>query len=340
MNITQSDFGNLPNGQNVTAYELVNANGTKVTIIDYGARLVGWEFRGLDVLLGYADAATYAKDNKFMGAVVGRFANRIDKGEFTLNGQMYQLDKNDGNNHLHGGYNGFYQKMWQAEILPDVLKLTVTSVDGESGYPGNFTGEVTYRLTDNNELIIDYAAESDADTLCNLTNHAYFNLNGHDSGDILGQRMQICADGFTWANAESIPDGTIKPVADTPMDLRQAQAIGAHIDDDFIELQYGKGYDHNWCVGRCGEMKTMAVAQGDKSGVRLTVSSDLPGVQFYSGNFLDADLPGKGGTRYAYRTGFCLETQFYPNSVNLPNFDQPILRRGEKWHSRTIFALA
>ena len=340
MNITERDFGTLSSGQKVTAYELTNSVDTKVTVIDYGARLVAWEFRGTDILLGYDDAANYEKDNKFLGAVVGRFANRIGKGEFVLNGQKFTLDKNDGNNHLHGGFNGFYQKLWQAEKLPETLKMTVKSPDGESGYPGNFTATVSYRLTDNNELIMDYAAECDADTLCNMTNHAYFNLNGHDSGDILGQEMQILADSYTWSDAQSIPDGRILPVKNTPMDFTQSVAIGAHINDDYEQLKFAKGYDHNWCVGQNGAMKKIAVAKGDKTGICLTVFSDLPGVQFYAGNYLDADLPGKNGTRYAYRTGFCLETQYYPNCVNIPSFEQAILHRGEIWRSRTVFALA
>lgn len=340
MSIIKSDFGKLSNGHSVEAYELTNGAGTKIKVITYGARITGWVFRGVDVVLGYEDASTYEKDNKFMGAVVGRFANRIGQGKFNLNGKDYQLDKNDGENHLHGGFNGFYKKLWQAEVLSDALKLTVSSADGEDGYPGNFTASVTYTLTDDNRLIIDYEATSDQDTLCNLTNHAYFNLNGCDSGDILAHKLQINADGFTWADAQSIPDGRILPVEGTPLDFRRPQEIGAHIDDDFEQLNFAKGYDHNWCAGKAGEMKTLAEATGEKTNIRLTVSSDLPGIQFYAGNYMDADLVGKNGVRFPKRTGFCLETQYYPNSPNIPEFDQPILRQGQTWQSRTIFALA
>ena len=325
--ITKKFFGTTADGKNVDCYELKNSAGTTAKIITYGARLTSWIFNGVNVVLGYDNIEGYEKDAAYKGAIVGRCANRIGGAQFELNGKVYAIDKNDnGKNHLHGGFNGFERKIWAAEITADGLKMFVESPDGEGGYPGNIKVTVIYNLTDNNELGISYSATSDADTLCNLTNHTYFNLDG--GGDILKQKIQIFADSYTWANAESVPDGRILSVDNTPMDLRTLQEIGAHIDDDFDELNFGHGYDHNFCVGKLGEMKKAAHAESAKSKIALDVFTTQCGLQFYAGNWLDDK-----------RSGFALESQFYPNAINLPNFDKPILKAGEIQNSKTVFYL-
>lgn len=329
--ITKDFFGKTANGENVDIYELKNSGGTVAKIITYGARLQSWIFNNVNVVLGYDSVAEYETDDSYKGAVVGRCANRIGGAEFVLNGKTYNIDKNDGGkNHLHGGFNGFEKKIWSAEITESGLKLSVESPDGEGGYPGNYKASVIYNLTDDNKLEMNYCATCDADTLSNLTNHSYFNLNGE--GTILNHKIQIFADSYTWANNESVPDGRILSVENTPMDLRNLQEIGKHIDDDFDELNFGRGYDHNYCVGKLGEMKKVAHAEADKSNIVLEVFTDLPGLQFYAGNWLNDKKFGK-------RTGFALESQYYPNAINLKNFDQPILKAGEVQKSKTVFAL-
>ena len=331
MDIKIFDFGKTSDGRAVKGFELKNSRGTTAKIITYGARLTSWIFSGVEVVLGYDNIADYEADTSYKGAIVGRCANRIGGASFELNGKIYALDKNDGGkNHLHGGFNGFEKKIWAAEITSDGLKLSVESPDGEGGYPGNLKIDVIYNLTDDNALEISYAATSDADTLCNLTNHTYFNLDG--DGDILQQKIQIFADAYTWSNAESIPDGRILSVENTPMDLRKLQAIGEHIDDDFDQLKFGRGYDHNFCVGKLGEMKKVARAESSNSKIVLEVFTTQPGLQFYSGNWLDDKKFGK-------RTGFALESQFYPNAINLPNFDKPILKANEIQCSKSKFYL-
>lgn len=322
--ITEKIFGTTSDGREVKIFELKNSSGTTAKIISYGGRLTSWKFNGIDVVLGFEKISDYEKDSAYLGAIVGRCANRIANAEFELNGKIYKLDKNDGGkNHLHGGFNGFEKKIWATEILSDGLKLSVKSPDGEGGYPGNFQAEVIYKLTEKNNLEIFYEATSDADTLCNLTNHTYFNLDG--GGKILEQKIQIFAEKFTWANEESIPDGKILSVEGTPLNLKNLQKIGEHIDDDYDEIKFGHGYDHNYCVGKLGEMKKVARAEGK---INLEVFTTQPGLQFYSGNF----LPNS-------RTGFALETQFYPNAINVKNFDKPILKKGEKFSSKTIYKL-
>lgn len=332
MSIEKNNFGVTADGKTVEVYELKNSAGTTAKIITYGARVQSWTFKNVNVILGYDTIAEYEADDTYKGAVVGRCANRIGGAKFELNGKTYNIDKNDaGKNHLHGGFNGFEKKIWSAEILSDGLKMSVESPDGEGGYPGNFKAEVIYKLTDKNALEISYSATSDADTLCNLTNHSYFNLDG--GGDILNQKIQIFADSYTWANSESVPDGRILSVEGTPMDLRNLQKIGEHIDDDFDELNFGRGYDHNYCLGKLSEMKKAAYAESADGKIKLTVETEMPGVQFYAGNWLNDKKFGK-------RTGFALESQFYPNAINLPNFDKPILKAGEIFKSKTIYTLS
>ena len=331
MDIKKFDFGKTADGRKVDGFELKNSSGTSAKIITYGARLTSWIFNGVEVVLGYDNIDDYEADTSYKGAIVGRCANRIGGASFELNGKIYKLDKNDGGkNHLHGGFNGFEKKFWSAEILSDGLKFSVESPDGEGGYPGNFKATVIYKLTEDNALEISYSATSDKDTLCNLTNHTYFNLDG--GGDILQQKIQILADSYTWASAESVPDGRILSVENTPMDLRELQTIGAHINDDFDQLNFGRGYDHNFCIGKLGEMKKAARAESANSKIALEVFTTQPGLQFYSGNWLDDKKFGK-------RTGFALETQFYPNAINLPDFDKPILKAGETQYSESKYCL-
>ena len=338
--VTKENFG----AAGVDLYTIKNSNGQQVQITNYGARVVSWlvekeNAKPIDIVLGYADIAGYEADNKYMGAIVGRCANRIGNAQFELNGKLYQIDKNDGGkNHLHGGFNGFEKKIWSAEIVEGGVKFSCTSEDGEGGYPGNLSVTVTYTFNDENELRISYGAVSDADTLCNLTNHTYFNLNGFDSGTILNQRIQIFADEYTWANAESIPDGRILSVEGTPMDLRQLTKIGAHIDDDFDELNFGNGYDHNYCIKNYdGSLRKAAVAEGNE--LELIVYTTQPGLQFYAGNFLDGKPAGKGNYAMNKRTGFALEAQYFPNAINLPDFAKPILRKRQIWKAETIYLL-
>lgn len=368
--IKKEAFGKLSDGRAVELYTLRNTKGTEAKITTYGARLVSWRVMGpqakfVDVVLGYADAAAYEKDDTSMGGIVGRHANRIAGGKVVLNGKEYQLDLNTGSkmqNHIHGGFKGFHDQLWTAEEVYEGVKLTYHAKDGEGGYPGNMTVSVLYSLSNDNELSISYEATCDQDTICNLTNHTYFNLDGFESPSILDQKIQLFADTYTWADEESLPDGRIMEVAGTPMDLRQPTRIGEHIDDDFDELQMGKGYDHNWIIRdekpvvemkpgmfgydpHCpldylqGGLKKAAYAESDKTGLTLTCYTTQPGVQFYTGNFLCGGIKGKNGVEFPYRSGFCLETQFYPNSPANPSFPQPILKKGETFKAQTVYVL-
>ena len=340
-------FGILSDGRRADIYKLKNSEGSEVKITNYGARVVSWltpdkNEKFVDVVLGYENVEAYEKDDKFMGAIAGRCANRIAKAKFTLNGKEYVLDQNDGNNHLHGGFNGFDKQLWTVDDsnYSYGLKFKYTSPTGEGGYPGTLNAAVTYYLSDENELIISYEAEANEDTICNLTNHTYFNLNGFASGSVLNQKIMICSDNYTWADQESIPDGRILSVENTPLDLRKLIAIGEHIEDNFDELNFGHGYDHNWCIKDFnGELKKAAYAEGNETGITLTVFTTLPGIQFYTGNFLDGKLAGKAGVHFERRSGFCLETQYYPNAINNSSFLQPILKKNEIWKAETIYQM-
>ena len=345
-NIKEQSFGKLGDGREIKEFTVTNARGTTARFISYGARLVSLAIKDgdgkpIDVILGYADIDAYQKDDKFMGAIAGRHANRIAGAEFSLNGRTFQLAKNDGRNHLHGGKEGFDKKVWSGKIEDGTLVFTYTSPDGEENYPGELVSSVRYTLSDEDELIIDYEAAADEDTVCNLTNHAYFNLDGFGYGDIRQHKMQIFADHYTAADAELLPDGRILPVDGTSLDFREAVPIGAHIDDDCEAIRNGHGYDHNWCIKKedDGELVKAAFVEAASSGVSMEVFTTSPGIQFYSGNFLNADLAGKEGVKFPYRSGFCLETQYYPNALANPSFPQPILRRGKVWKARTVNAL-
>ena len=297
----------------------------------------------VDVALGFDTLEDYMAQDKYMGALVGRYANRIGGAEFTLNATRYALAANNGPNSLHGGSVGFNAQVWTVEELSEnAVTLSLFSPDGQEGYPGNLTVQVTYTLA-GGALSIEYRAKSDADTVCNLTNHTYFNLSGHGSGSVEGQFIRVCASRYTPTVPGSIPTGEIAPVDGTPMDLRTPQPIGAHINDPFDQLTLAGGYDHNWVIdgwdgtGRQDALRPAATAYAMETDIVMTVSTTLPGVQFYAGNFLSGCPAGKGGTVYGDRCGFALETQYFPDSPNHPNFPSAVLRAGEEHHSKTVY---
>ncbi len=335
-------FGTMPDGAAVEQYTL-RAGALCCEVLTYGGALRSLRVpdrngNSVDILLGFDTLEDYRRQDKYIGALIGRFANRIGGGRFTLNGTEYHLAVNDGPNHLHGGSVGFDKRVWTVEEAgEDRLTLTLFSPDGEENYPGNLSARVTYALTAEG-LSIDYQAETDKDTLCSLTNHAYFNLAGHASGPVLDQRIQLFAGRYTPTDSDSIPTGAIDPVEGTPMDLRELTAIGEHIDDGFQQLAFAGGYDHNWVLdGESGVLRPAARAVCPANGVAMEVLTTLPGIQFYSGNYLDGCPAGKGGAPYAKRWAFCLETQFFPDAPNHGEFPPAVLRAGETFRHRTEF---
>ena len=345
--ISKTRFGTLPDGTAVGLYTLTNAGGGSVSVCAYGAALTSIcvpDRTGAlaDVVLGFDTLADYARRDYFFGATIGRCANRIAGGRFELGGKTYRLAQNDGRNSLHGGLRGFDTVVWGCEIVPgvtgDELRCRYVSPDGEEGYPGTLTVTVTFSFDDNNALKICYEAISDADTLCNLTNHSYFNLAGHDSGSVLAQEAKIFASRLTESDAESLPTGRLLDVAGTPMDFRDFRALGARIDADDTLLKYGHGYDHNYVLDKpAGTLGPCAALRDPKSGRRLDIETTMPCVQLYSGNFLRGDAPAKAGAVYPPRGGVCFETQFAPDAVHRPAFASPILRAGEKYDQTTIY---
>ena len=342
MSISTSNFGRTKDGAEVTKYTITNSRGLSVSALDYGAvitNLVVPDKDGTpaDIVLGYDDVAGYEVNGCFFGAFIGRHGNRIGGAEFTLDGTVYKLEKNDGENNLHGGTPGYHQVMYQASAGDDSVTFTRVSPDMEQGYPGNMSISLTYTLTEENELRIDYEAKSDKDTLCNLTNHSYFNLKGHDGGDITDHKVWIKANGFTATSKDLIPDGNIVDVTGTPMDFRRKKAVSQDINADYEPLIMAGGYDHNYVLDkREGEIEKVAEVSEDTSGRTMEVYTDLPGMQMYSGNFIVKE-DGKGGACYTKRTGICFETQFFPNSVNIPSFPSCVLKAGEDFRSTTIY---
>lgn len=335
-------FGLNRKGEKATLYIFENKNGMVMAVTDFGATLhsllVPRDGTLLDVVLGYDAPAGYeGPAGTFFGATVGRNANRICGGTFTLNGKRYQLDVNNGPNNLHSGLDFWSFRVWQVkETTENSITFFLHSPDGDQGYPGALDICVTYTLTEDNAVRIHYRGIPQAETLINLTNHSYFNLNGHDSGTILNHIVWLDADSFTRADQTSIPTGEILPVADTPMDFRTPKTVGRDIDQDYEALNFGMGYDHNWCLNNGGTFGKIATLTGDRTGLILDVYTDLPGVQIYTGNFIQ-DEPGKDGAIYCRRAGICFETQFYPDSVNHPDFPSPIFRAGEIYETTTEF---
>lgn len=340
-------FDSTPDGRAVDGFTMVNSLGMKVTAMSYGAIIQSIEVpdaKGVmgDVVLGHDSVAGYVKDSPYFGAIVGRYGNRIAKGRFTLDGKTYTLAVNNGPNALHGGLKGFDKVVWgweqQQTDSSNGVVFSYTSPDGEEGYPGIVTAQVSYMLMNaRNELVIDYEVTSDRPTPVNLTNHSYFNLAG--TGDILGHELTLNADSMTPVDTTLIPTGAITPVAGTPFDFRSPVAIGARIGTDDQQLRFGGGYDHNFVLNRTGPgLVQAAYVVEPTSGRTLTISTTEPGVQFYSGNFLDGSIIGKSGVRYEHRHGFCLETQHYPDSPNQAGFPSTIVRPGTAYTSRTVFA--
>jgi len=345
-NVTRLAFGKLDDGREVELFTLANSQGMKVSVSTLGAAVTSlWvPDRGgklADVVLGYDSLDGYLRDNSYFGAIVGRYGNRIGKGRFRLDGREYRLSLNDGENHLHGGRAGFNRALWLAKPLANAsgpaLELTLVSPDGDQGYPGTVKLTVTYTLTEKNELRIDYEGTTDKATILNPTHHSYFNLSGDFGSTILDHLLRIDADAFTPVDKGLIPTGKLVPVAGTPMDFRKPTAIGARINVPCEQLALGKGYDHNWVLNRFdGKVRDVAELYDPRSGRRMTVATDQPGLQFYSGNFLDGRAEGKG-TAFQYRTGLCLETQIFPDSPNQPSFPSATLRPGKVYRQTTIY---
>ncbi|MEJ0060934.1 MAG: aldose epimerase family protein [Terricaulis sp.] len=348
--VQEEVFGTTPSGEEVHLYTLTNEHGVTLQLMNYGAAVVALRTPDRDgaiedVVLGFDDLQSYLNGSPYFGAIVGRYGNRIANARFELDGASYQLAANNGVNHLHGGLVGFDKVVWAGEVLNDDegqgVRFTYVSADGQEGYPGELTVHVTYHLTASDEVTIDYAATTTKATPINITNHAYFNLSGNVRRDILGETLSINADRFTPVGPGLIPTGELRDVAGTPFDFRMATPIGARIDQDDAQLHAGPGYDHNWVLNKpeAGALSVAAVLSDPTSGRVMEVRTTEPAIQFYSGNFLDGSLSGRGAT-YARRTALCLETQHYPDSPNYPDFPTTILRPGETYTSRTVYAFS
>lgn len=344
--VTMSTFGKMPDGTTVDLYTLTNRSGMQVAITNYGGHIVSIKVpdrRGqmADVVLGFDNFDSYVAPNPFFGALVGRYANRIGNAKFTLDGKEYHLAANDGQNSLHGGLKGFDKQVWKPHEISGEhpgVELTYLSKDGEEGYPGDLSVKVVYTLMGDNALRIDYTATTDKDTVLNLTNHSYFNLAGQGNGDILKQEMMINADSFTPIDSTLIPTGEIRNVDGTPLDFRKSTPIGERIDADDEQMRFGKGYDFNFVINHGGHGLTLAArAKDPESGRVLEVLTTQPGVQFYSGNFLDGTVRGRDGKVYGKRSGFCLETQHFPDSPNKPSFPSAELKPGQTYHEVTVY---
>ncbi len=345
--IEKTLFGKLSDGREVFKYSLKNDSGMRVEIINYGAIVTNIYVkdrngRFSDVVLGYDSLQGYVNDKSYFGAIVGRYGNRIAKGKFRLEGKEYQLALNDGENHLHGGVMGFNKVLWDAEPMEDKngpsLKLTYTSRDGEEGYPGTLKITVTYSLTKDNALEIRYEGATDKTTIFNPTHHSYFNLTGTFTKSILDHQLMIAADSMTPVGVGLITTGAIVSVANTPMDFRVMTPIGSRIGDQYEQLLLAKGYDHNWVLRNYNkQLRKVAEVYEPTTGRALTLFTDQPGLQFYTGNFLDGSVKGKNGIAYQYRTGLCLEAQCYPDSPNKPNFPSVVLKPGDVYRQLTIY---
>jgi aldose 1-epimerase len=340
-------FGKLAGGDDVFLCILENKSGMRAAITNYGAAVVSLHVpdrKGIvgDVVLGYDSLNAYVNDKAYFGVIIGRYGNRICKGRFRLNEKEYRLTVNDGENHLHGGIHGFHKLLWRSEPREtesgQSLVLAMESPDGDEGYPGKVTLQVTYTITDRNELRIDYTGSTDKTTILNPTHHSYFNLTGLPTNTILRHHLQIDADTFTPVSKGLITTGDIVSVADTPMDFRAPKAIGLHINKEYEQLMFGRGYDHNWVLRDFdGKVRRVAELYDPESGRLLTMSTDQPGLQFYSGNFLDGTARGKSGIPYQQRAGLCLEAQHFPDSPNKPQFPSVTLNAGDTYHQTTIY---
>ncbi len=345
--VTTQPFGKMPDGTQIESYTLSDGS-VEATIITYGGIVVSLKTpdrngNSADIVLGFDDLDGYysnsngTKGGAFIGALVGRYANRIAKGQFTLDGKTYNLPINNPPNSLHGGPHGFNNQVWKGKEIPNGVELTYVSKAGEAGYPGTLTAVVRYTLI-SGELKIDYSATTDKDTAVNLTNHSYFNLAGQGKGDILGNMLTLQASKFTPVDAGLIPTGELKPVDGTPFDFTKSTAVGARIDSDDEQIKLGHGYDHNWVLdSKDGKVALAAEVYEPTTGRVLQVLTDQPGIQFYTGNFLDGTVKGKGGVSYGRRSALCLETQHFPDSPNHPDFPTTELKPKQKYHTTTVF---
>lgn len=347
LTIEKQPFGKMEDGTEINLYSLTNANGVKVSITNYGGIITSIiapdkDGKPGDVVLGYDNLDQYVKNNPYFGCIVGRYGNRIAKGKFELNGESYTLAINNAPNHLHGGLKGFDKVVWQAKEIKtdDVVgvELSYLSKDGEEGYPGNLSSVVCYTLTISNELKIDYQATTDKTTVVNLTNHTYFNLKDAGASPILDHELMLDADYITPVDNTLIPTGELQPVEGTPFDFKNLTKIGARIEDDDEQIKFGMGYDHNFVInGTAGELRLAGKVVESTTGRVMEIWTTEPGVQFYSGNFLNGSITGKNGTVYPFRHGFCLETQHFPDTPNQPEFPTTTLEPGEKYQTTTIY---
>ncbi len=347
--LNKADFQTTVNGKQTDLYYLSNKNGIEIAVTSFGARVVEiWapdkkgEF--VDIVLGHdnVDAYIHFKGERFLGATIGRYGNRIAAGKFTMDGKNYQLPINDKPNSLHGGTMGFDMVVWDTEQTDaQTLIFTYLSKDGEEGYPGNLEVKMTYRLTDDNEFIITHQATTDKKTVINLTHHSFFNLHGAGNGTINDHELMLCADKYTPVNNVLIPTGELASVDNTPMDFRKATPIGARVDNDFEQLAYGHGYDHNWVLKRKTdkELELAATVYEPVSGRYMEVWTTEPGIQFYGGNFFDGSMVGKNGKHYNYRASLALETQHFPDSPNQPSFPSTVLMPGEQYNHVCVYKL-
>lgn len=346
MNIEKKTFGEIAEGIEAEIYKVTNMNGVSMSVTNYGGIITELKVPDkngnmIDIVLGYDKVEDYIKESPYFGATIGRYGNRIAKGKFTLNNTEYILASNDGSNHLHGGVKGFDKVLWDLEVFQKETELGVvmkyTSKDGEEGYPGNLDVTVIYTLTDNNELKIDYLATTDKPTICNLTNHSYFNFKDAGGSTILDHELQILADKYTPIDSTSIPLGELMPVDGTPFDFREPKKIGRDINEENEQIKNGIGYDHNFVLnGKIGDLRLAARVVEYTSGIIMEIFTEEPGIQFYSGNFLDGSLTGKNGTIYHKRSGFCIETQHFPDSPNQPDWPTTTLNPGETYKTSTI----
>ena len=338
----QREFGENSKGDSALLYTCTNKNGMMIGVTDLGATLHAVlvpdrDGNLCDVVLGYDNAEQYEKGTVFFGATVGRNANRIGGAAFELNGKWYELVKNSGENNLHSGLDFYNVRVWEVkERTENSITFLLHSPDGDQNYPGAVAIEVTYTLTDDNEIRIHYYGVPTEDTIINMTNHSYFNLSGHDSGDVLEQEVWIDADAYTRADASSVPTGELVAVEGTPMDFRTAKKIGRDIEQDYEALNFGNGYDHNWVLNNHGEFGKVASLYSAKTGIEMDVYTDLPGVQMYTANFVENEM-GKAGAIYQKRHAVCFETQYFPDAVNHENFKSPICRAGEAYDTTTVY---
>lgn len=337
------DFGTNKKGEAAKLYSFVNKNGMEMHVSDFGCTLYALlvpdkDGNKRDVVLGYDNPLGYeGPSGTFFGATVGRNANRIGNASFTLNGKVYQLDANNGRNNLHSGHDFWSFRVWDVkETTENSITFALYSPDGDQGFPGAVTMTVTYTLTDENAVVLDYRAVADADTMINPCNHSYWNLDGHASGNVRQQKVWLNSDGFTPTDAALIPTGEIAPVDGTPMDFRTKKPVGQDIDADYEPLKLGKGYDHNWVLKNDGKFMKVAELSSDNSGITMEVSTDRPGLQIYTANYVNNET-GKNGAVYGPNDGICFETQCYPDAINQKNFPSPIVKKGEEFKSRTEY---